>query len=423
MSTAGYQLLWAIIKHKKLTEFNNLPSQLFSKDRHGDAPSEAELHTFIRNHKLTYRELPSPETLAQGGFEYQDLDQKYEYYYTRVVNRAIRTKTIQLKDELVKAIQNEKDFTNIPKKVTEFLSQVNYSNTSNKVKTLVAIAEEYKQDLEHSKVAPVNKTVSFGWPTLDKVSGGGMLGGDVIYMVARPGQGKSSLIGASAYQAYINGAKPLIFSMEMMDKNFAARIIANAAKFNPNALRTLSADFFVEKKLDAFIEEHKQKQDFYIAQGAFRQTPDTISSLIDNLKPDVVYIDASYLVSPNMSSKAKWERLSEVGEDLKKIALDYNIPIFQTVQFNRDAGKKNSYELENIAGGDFIGQLGSIVISVQRGDGIHEETRRKLRVIKNRDGDQAEFEINFSFSPPDFTQVTEEQEKEQDELFDEGFQL
>lgn len=423
MSTAGYQLLWAIVKYKRTTEFNNLPTQFFNRDKHGDAPSESELYTFIRNHKLTYRELPSPETLAQGGFEYQDLDQKYEYYYTRVVNRAIRTKTIQLKDELVKAIQNEKDFTDIPKKVTEFLGKVNYSNTSNKVKTLVSIAEEYKHDLERAKMGPVNKTVSFGWPTLDKVSGGGMLGGDVIYMVARPGQGKSSLIGASAYQAYLSGAKPLIFSMEMMDKNFAARIIANAAKFNPNALRTLSADYFVEKKLDLFISDHKEKQDFYIAQGAFRQTPDTISSLIDNLKPDVVYIDASYLVSPNMSSKAKWERLSEVGEDLKKIALDYNIPIFQTVQFNRDAGKKNSYELENIAGGDFIGQLGSIVISVQRGDGIHEETRRKLRVIKNRDGDQAEFEINFSFSPPDFTQVTDEQEKEQDELFDEGFQL
>ena len=423
MSTAGNQLLWAIVRDKRATDFNNIPKHLFTTEKQGDYPSEAELHTFIYRHKLTYRELPSPETLAQGGFEYQDLDQKYEYYYTRLINRAIRTKTIKFKDELVKTIQSEKDFTNVPKKVNEFLSQVNYSNVSNKVKTLVTIAEDYKKDLELSKLGPVNKAISFGWPTLDKVSGGGMLGGDVIYMVARPGQGKSSLIGASAYQAYINGAKPLVFSMEMMDRNFAARIIANAAKFNPNALRTLSADFYVERKLDVFIEEHKDKQDFYIAEGAFRQTPDTIASLVDNLKPDVVYIDASYLVSPNMSSKAKWERLSEVGEDLKKIALDYNIPIFQTVQFNRDAGKKNSYELENIAGGDFIGQLGSIVISVQRGDGIHEDTRRKLRVIKNRDGDQAEFEINFSFSPPDFTQVTEEQEKDQDELFDGEFQL
>lgn len=128
-----------------------------------------------------------------------------------------------------------------------------------------------------------------------------------------------------------------------------------------------------------------------------------------------MYIDASYLVSPRASNRAKWERLADVGEDLKKIALAYDIPMFQTMQFNREADKTKSYNLANIAGGDFTGQLGSIVLGIQKGTGFFEDTRRKITVSKNRDGDQGEFEINFSFTPPNFDEVDPEENVELEE--------
>ena len=209
--------------------------------------------------------------------------------------------------------------------------------------------------------------------------------------------------------------------MEMLDRAFAARVLARAAGFNPNTLRTLTADFHSVQKLKEFIKTHDTTQGYYIAEGSFRQNPDTIADLVDKLKPDVVYIDASYLVSPRASTKAKWERLSEVGEDIKKIAMEYDIPIFQTVQFNRESEKKKSYSLDNIGGGDFVGQLGSIVLGIQKGEGIHEDDRRKVTIMKNRDGDQGEFEVNFSFNPPNFDEVP--QSNYEDQLLDSNLKI
>lgn len=196
--------------------------------------------------------------------------------------------------------------------------------------------------------------------------------------------------------------------MELLDRLFAARILGLAAGFNPNTLRTLDADFHTKQKLEHFIEANRHTQGYYLAEGNFNQTPNKIAALIDELRPDIVYIDASYLVSPNASNKAKWEKLSEVGEDIKKIAMEYDVPIFQTMQFNREAEQKKTYGLANIAGGDFTGQLGSVVLGIQKGTGMFEETRRKITVSKNRDGDQTEFEINFTFTPPNFDEVNPE---------------
>lgn len=425
MST-GYEILWAIIRDHKRTLFSDLDSKSFKSSRFtSSVPSELEFYNFLYDYLFTYRQLPDPKTVNQNGFPYEDLSEPLEYYLQRLHHRNVREKSVEFHKTLTTHLKEGK-FSDISSKVEEYLHSIKEERSSTKVKTLSQIATEFKRDLQLAKEGKIKSAIPFGWPTLDKVTGGGMLGGDVVYMVARPGQGKSSLIGAVSYHAHLRGLKTLTFSMEMVDKSFASRIIAQGAGFNPNALRTLSADFHTEQKLQAFIDEESKRNEnggYYVAEGSFRQTPDTIKSLVESVQPDVVYIDAAYLVSSRLSAKAKWERLSEVGEDLKKIALDYDIPIFQTVQFNRNAGSKNSYELENIAGGDFIGQLGSVVLSVQSGEGVHEDTRRRVRVIKNRDGDQADFEINFSFNPPNFSEVNLEDEEDPDRLYDEDFPL
>jgi replicative DNA helicase len=421
--SAGYQLLWSLVKENKPSVFSDMPKDLFHIERTSDRPSELELYNFIQRHKSSYRQLPDPESLRTNGFPYEDTKEPTSYYFERVKTRNLRSKTLGIQKFISKILKDNTDYDKVIPTFSKFVNDLNKETVSNKVKTLREIAEEYLEEVELSKLQKLRKTIPFGWPSLDKVTGGGMFGGDVIYMVARPGQGKSSLIGACSYQGYINGAKTLTFSMEMMDKAFASRVIAQASGFNPNALRMMNPDFHTEEKLRNFIRNTKKECDYYIAEGAFRQTTDSIRTLVEKIKPDVVYIDASYLVSPSSSSKVKWERLSEVGEHLKQIALDYDIPIFQTVQFNREAGKKSEFSLENIAGGDFIGQLGSVVIAIQAGEGIHEETRRKISVIKNRDGDQCEFDINFSFNPPNFKQVTEEELDNDEQLYDTEFPL
>lgn len=420
MSTAGNQLLWAIIRDRKVEIFSDLKKDTFL-NRNDEGPSERDLYDFIYSHKAVHGKLPSPEVLNQNGFTYEDMSEPINYYLGRIKQRTLRTKTIDLQKKIHDVLRTNQGFSDLQNVVDAYRSDISDAISNTRFKTLDEIAEDFLKEIELSRLSPVRKSIPFGWPTLDGLTNG-MFGGDATYMAARPGCGKSSLVGAVSYNTYTMGYTPLIFSMEMLDRAFAARVIGNAAGFNPNSLRTMTADMFVEQKLREFISREKNNQ-YIIAEGTFKQTPDTIADLINKVRPDVVFVDASYLISPNSSNKAKWEKISDVAESMKQVALGYDIPMFHTVQFNREAGKKKSFELETIAGGDAIGQLASIVLSMEPGEGIHEEDRRLIKVIKNRDGDQGKFSVNFTFSPPNFTEC--DLQEEQDEVYydDEYFKL
>jgi replicative DNA helicase len=139
--------------------------------------------------------------------------------------------------------------------------------------------------------------------------------------------------------------------------------------------------------------------------------------MVDELRPDVLYIDAAYLVSVNGSSAKMWEKLAMVGERLKELAISRDIPILQTVQFNRDAVKTKTFDLHTIGGSDTIGQLGSVIYAITEAEAPYNETRRNISVIKNREGSVAEFDIHYTFDPPNFTEVTVgEQHNKEDEV-------
>jgi hypothetical protein len=101
-----------------------------------------------------------------------------------------------------------------------------------------------------------------------------------------------------------------------------------------------------------------------------------------------------------------WERLSTVAEQLKTLAITRNIPIIITVQFNREASKTKNFDVATLAGSDALGQLGSIIVAINNAEEPYEETRRSLTMIKNREGAVCEFDIEYSFDPPNFSEVT-----------------
>lgn len=225
MSTVGNLLLWAVLRDKKVEIFADLRRDLFLKDKQGSGHSELDLYDFIRTHKSTYRQLPDPQTLLQNGFNYDQPPEALEYYQRRLVNRLIRTKTVELHRHMNDTLRTNTGYDKLSEVVDAYRKDINLAQVSNKVKTLDEIAQAFLKDLELSKLVNVRKSVPFGWPTLDKLTGGGMYGGDATYMAARPGRGKTSLAGAVSYKSYQQGFTPLVFSMEVVDTGFAARVI------------------------------------------------------------------------------------------------------------------------------------------------------------------------------------------------------
>lgn len=405
MST-GKLYLSSVIKSNKKEYLNRVKDELFlDKKGPSDGRPERDMVMFIRQHVMQYRALPSPSVLNTNGFEYSETDQPPEYYLEQLKKRAVYNSFKQFVSDMKPAVETGFDLDKAFDLITDFTDKVSRLSISDKYKSLGELGKEIQGQIENRKNGKSEVFIPLGWPTIDKLTGG-ITGGDLIYIVARPGVGKSQLLSYAAHHAYSKGFSPLVLTMEMTDVQLARRIFGVAGKFNHDAIRRDIPDGEVEKRLNEAVEEfEKSEVQFNVICGQVRQTVENIASLIDELKPDVVYIDAAYLLNLKNSNAKAWEKIALVGEKLKEIAISRNVPIIMTVQFNREASKGKRFQMDTIAGSDAIAQLGSVIIAVQPGQEPYEIERRILEIIKNREGGVAEIEINYAFDPPNFTEV------------------
>jgi replicative DNA helicase len=248
--------------------------------------------------------------------------------------------------------------------------------------------------------------VTYGWEPLDELTQGAMPG-TVTTLVARPSMGKSYFLIRMANAAWRAGNSVLFVSMEMPNLQTGRRAIGMLAGLNPDLIRRGRLSQWGENMLHETVASINYGAPFNLVSGSFRKSVADIDLLIGEFQPDVVYIDASYLLQPERkdSRRARWENMAEVQEGLQKLALKWNRPIIQTVQFNRDAKDKSKGDLATIGGTDIIGQVSSVVLGLFPGEGVNETIRRTVKILKNRDQALGEFETNYLFNPPNFDWV------------------
>lgn len=402
----GKLFLSSVIKSGNKAYLNRVKDELFlEKKGPSDSVSEKDFLNFVRQHVMSYRVLPSSQVITKAGYEYIETDQPPEYYIEELKKRAVYNSFRAFSENMKPLLTTQFDLDKAYELITEFSNRVSKLSVADRYKSLAELGQEIQAQIEQRKNGKHDVFIPFGWPTLDKLTGG-VTAGDLVYIVARPGVGKSQLLSHCAYHAYSKGFSPLVLTMEMTDVQLARRIFGIAGKFNHDSIRRNVPNNEVEKRLNQAVEEVEQsKTDFNVICGQVRQTVENVASLIDELKPDVVYIDAAYLLNLKNSNAKAWEKIALVGEKLKELAISRGIPIIMTVQFNREASKGKRFQMDTIAGSDAIAQLGSVILAVQPGEEPYEETRRFLEMIKNREGGLAEFEINYTFDPPNFSEV------------------
>jgi replicative DNA helicase len=183
--------------------------------------------------------------------------------------------------------------------------------------------------------------------------------------------------------------------------------------FNPNLIRSGMISDLEEEALMYTISELTSKAPVELVSGDFSKDMGSIASLIDEHDPDIIVIDAIYLMTPSGVAHGyikKWEALTEVIRESKKLMLRTNKPMIATVQFNRNQGttSKKAMDLSDIAGADTIPQDASIVLGCRPCPEPYSRNRRALTVLKNREGDNPSLTISFEFDPVSFEELPPE---------------
>lgn len=215
----------------------------------------------------------------------------------------------------------------------------------------------------------------------------------------------TQLLFWSALYAKAQGYNPLIISMEMKALQSARRIFATTARLPMQWMKTGSLSHWGEQKLREAVAAACTRP-FFI-EGQFKKSIQEIAGLIYSMELDIVYIDGGYLIKilQNGRQESKWERMSEIIETLKTIAIKANIPVVVTFQFNRQVKRTDAHKagLEHVQLADAIGQIASVALGIFDDENLM--TRKRIEIIDDRESEGGGFTINWDWSSMDFSEV------------------
>jgi replicative DNA helicase len=232
-------------------------------------------------------------------------------------------------------------------------------------------------------------------PKLNACLGGGFEPGDLVYLGARPGVGKTALALEIARRSAEDGAGVLVISREMAIVRLVRRILAQASRIPAS---TIKSGMFTDAEYPRLTNTY----------GALSTLPlwlcDQAISLADITRlverwaftPPLGLVIVDYLQLVRAPKEVRDRRLQveAVSQGLKSLAMTCHLPVLCLSSLSRPekgapdrkptlADLRESGELEHDA---------DIVIFLHRGFQQEETT---LIVAKNRDGRVGETELRF----------------------------
>jgi replicative DNA helicase len=273
-----------------------------------------------------------------------------------------------------------------------------------------------------------------GFSGIDRLTGG-LNGGDLVIVAARPGMGKTSLVlnmavnvalpklvesvrvdddGSGGNVRQEPGSGVAVFSLEMPREQLASRMLCSEARVDVAKLRL------------GFLDENDWSR-LTKAAGELAKLPiwvdDTSDLNVLELRAKVrriqamqdqsgttlglVMIDYLQLMSGNQKVTSREQQISEISRNLKKLAKDLNVPVIALSQLNRAVETRNTKDkrpqLSDLRESGAIEQDADMILFIYRDDYYNQEDPSvaglaELIVAKQRNGPTGRVKVRFTKS-------------------------
>lgn len=222
----------------------------------------------------------------------------------------------------------------------------------------------------------------FHFPIIDRVTGG-LVHGDLCYLVGRLGVGKSTTAQWIVHNWWRDNKRIFFISNEMTPIDILIRLDAMAGHFNPLALRLRSSDKTIRDKVKVVSHIAAASKGEVLIPKRRMMRPSEVISVGTQLEVDAIVIDGVYLMHSDLPTHSRWERVADVSNALKQGALELGIPILGLSQLRRLGGKQEA-DTEDIAYSDALGQDADIIMALTPVE--EAKNRVQLELIKSRFG-------------------------------------
>jgi replicative DNA helicase len=224
---------------------------------------------------------------------------------------------------------------------------------------------------------------------------GGIKAGQFGVIAGRPGIGKTTLLLYNVYLWWELNMNVFFVSREMTAKELMARFAGMAGGFNYKLLdQPWMIDPAVKQKLKTATSRLKGSKGKIVIPPNSIATPDDIWTHVKDRAGyySAIAIDGLYLMRANTATgqSANWERVAQISNSLKQVAIDLNIPILAVTQLKRRGHEDISpVDLEDLAYADTIGQDADFVIGLSRRNSkkaSDDQVEVDVALLKNRSG-------------------------------------
>lgn len=236
---------------------------------------------------------------------------------------------------------------------------------------------------------------------------GGLNGGDLIVIAARPSMGKTAFALNLAMQCCTRGGVADIFSLEMPEKQLTQRMLSAISWVEGSKWRN-PYRMFSDKDRDKATKAIGvyDKWNMYIHDES-KQTVADIRAAVRKTKREnpgkqhIVVIDYLQLITP----LGKFERndlaIGSITRELKQMARQFEVPVVLLSQLNRGVEQRQDKRpmMSDLRDSGSIEQDADIVMMLYRDDYYNRDSENKniveINIVKHRNGPVGNIELLF----------------------------
>ena len=241
----------------------------------------------------------------------------------------------------------------------------------------------------------VEEKVPFDLDMFNKITKGGLSKKTLNICLAGTGVGKSLFMCHVAAGVLMQGRNVLYITMEMAEERIAERVDANLLNLTMDELKVVDRDIF-ESRLDKIS---KKTQGHFIVKeyptagahaGHFR-------ALLEELKlkrefmPDIIFIDyLNICASQRMKMGASvnsYTYIKSIAEELRGLAVEYNVPIVSATQTTRSGFTNSDPGLEDTSESFGLPATADFMFALVSNEELEALNQIIVKQLKNRYND------------------------------------
>jgi|TARA_R100000030_G_scaffold91226_1_gene76218 replicative DNA helicase len=242
--------------------------------------------------------------------------------------------------------------------------------------------------------------IPFDLEYFNKITKGGVPNKSLNICLAGTGVGKSLYMCHLASANLAAGSNVLYITMEMAEERIAERIDANLLNVPIDQLENLSKDMFSTKVADLQRKTNgklivKEYPTGSAHSGHFR-------ALLNELKlkkqfvPDIIYIDylnicASSRMKAMGGSINSYTYIKAIAEELRGLAVEFNLPIFSATQTTRSGFSNSDVGLEDTSESFGLPATADLMFALISTEELENLGQVMVKQLKNRYNDPTQY--------------------------------